>query len=243
MEEGDVRITRRPAPSYRRETHRHKQLRPIPLGLRTTGLLVVVGLSCGFSVSAADLIPTVSVRVLNYVEAAAATVAKAEREAGRILRDAGLKVVWLDCPVGQSTVEATDPCRQPLIPTDLLLRVLSDHSRRGIQYESFGFAVAPALASVYYEHAMSLATLNNAHYEVPIILGCVMAHEIGHLLLGPSSHSECGIMQGQWGRKQVRLIMCGSLHFTVEQSILIRAEVQMRMMLELAQVRTTSSIN
>ena len=238
-----MRITRRPAPSYRRETHRHKQLRPIPLGLRTTGLLVVVGLSCGFSVSAADLIPTVSVRVLNYAEAAPATVAKAEREAGRILNDAGLKVVWLDCPVGQSTVEATDPCRQPLIPTDLLLRVLSDHSRRGIQYESFGFAVAPALASVYYEHAMSLATLNNAHYEVPIILGCVMAHEIGHLLLGPSSHSECGIMQGQWGRKQVRLIMCGSLHFTVEQSILIRAEVQMRMMLELAQVRTTSSIN
>lgn len=144
----------RPELSDRHETRRHKQLRPVRLVLQmAAGLLVVVSLSCAgvLSVHAADTNPTISVRVLNYTDAAPATVAKAERETGRILRDAGLNVVWLDCPVSQSAVKPADPCRQTLLPTDILLRVLSDHNRSGIQDDAFGFAVPPALASVYYE--------------------------------------------------------------------------------------------
>src|SRR5215469_6736856 len=39
--------------------------------------------------------------------------------------------------------------------------------------------------------------------DLPTILGCVMAHEIGRLLLG-SNHSATGIMKAHWGRKPVR---------------------------------------
>jgi len=227
------------------ETLRDKQLHPLRLSLRlAAGLLAVLGFTCAESSSAraADPRPTIRVRATNYTEATAATVSKAEREAGRLLGEAGLNVVWIDCPVGQSAAVASDPCQQPLEPTDIVLRVLPDRARNGVQDSAFGIAVLPVLASVYYEHAVSLARNDGAEFETPIILGFVMAHEIGHLMLGSNSHSDTGIMLGQWERKQVRQIMKGDLHFTAQQSKLIRAEGQTRMSLEATQLRTPSSV-
>ena len=226
------------------ETLREKQLQPLRSSFRiTAGLLVVMGFACADTSSAlaADPSPTIRVRITNYTEATPATVSKAEREAGRLLGEAGLNVIWIDCPLGQSAVISTAPCQQPLQPADIVLRVLLDHARNGVQDSAFGFAVLPVLASVYYEHAVHLARNDGAEFEVPIILGCVMAHEIGHLLLGSNSHSGTGIMQGQWERKQVRKLMKGDLHFTAQQSKLIRAEGQTRMSLEATQLRASSS--
>lgn len=227
------------------QTLRDKQLHPLRRSFRfTAGLLVAMGFVCAdaSSARAADPSPTLRVRVTNYTEATPATVSKAEREAGRLLGEAGLNVIWIDCPLGRSAVIATDPCQQPLEPTDIVLRVLPDHARNGVQDSAFGIAVLPVLASVYYEHAVSLARMDGAEFETPIILGFVMAHEIGHLMLGSNSHTDTGIMQGQWERKQVRQIMKGDLHFTAQQSKAIRAEGQARMSLEATQSRTPSSV-
>jgi hypothetical protein len=222
----------------------HKQLHPLRRSIPiTAGLLVVLGFACAdaSSARAADPSPTIRARITNYTEATPATISRAEREAGRILGEAGLNVVWIDCPLGRSAVIATDPCQQPLEPTDIVLRVLPEHARGGVQDGAFGFAVLPVLASVYYEHAVRLARFDGAEFETPIILGFVMAHEVGHLLLGSNSHSDTGIMQGQWERKQVRQLMKGDLHFTGQQSKLIQAEVQTRMILEANQLRAASS--
>jgi len=226
------------------KTLRDKQLYPLRRSFRlAAGLLVVLGFACAdaSSARAADPSPTIRVHVTNYTEATPATVSKAEREAGRILGEAGLNAVWIDCQLKQTAANPTDPCQQELQPTDIVLRVLPDHARNGVQDGAFGFAVLPVLASVYYEHAVSLARSDGAEFEAPIILGCVMAHEIGHLMLGSNSHSDTGIMQGQWERKQVRQLMKGDLHFTAQQSKLIRAEGQTRMSLETIQLRAASS--
>jgi len=226
-------------------TLRDKQLHPLRRSFWiTAGFLVVLGFGRAdvSSASAVDPSPTLRVRVTNYTEATPATVARAEREAGRILGETGLNVVWIDCPLRQTTANSTDPCQQPLEPTDIVLRVLPDHARNGVQDSAFGIAVLPVLASVYYEHAVLLARNDGAEFETPIILGFVMAHEIGHLMLGSNSHSATGIMQGQWERKQVKQIMKGDLHFTAQQSKLIRAEGQTRVSLEATQLRTPSSV-
>jgi len=52
-------------------------------------------------------------------------------------------------------------CQQPLLPTEVLLRVLSDHSGNGIPDDAFGFAVPPMLASVYYEHPAHLGKMED----------------------------------------------------------------------------------
>ena len=166
------------------------------------GLVGVISLAFPETISAsgADPSPTIRVRVNNYTQATPAMLAGAEREAGRILGKAGLQTVWLDCPAGQSTADPQDPCREPLEATDIVLRVLSESTQNKFQDTAFGFAVVPILASVYYDYAVRLARSDNAEFEIPIILGCVIAHEIGHLLLGSNSHSVSGIMQGHWER-------------------------------------------
>jgi hypothetical protein len=173
--------------------------------------------------SRADSSPTIRVRVNNYTQATPAMLAGAEREAGRILGKAGLQTVWLDCPAGLSTGDPHDPCGEPLEATDIVLRVLSESTKNRFQDTVFGFAVVPVLASVYYDYAVQLARSDNAEFEGPIILGCVIAHEVGHLLLGSNSHSGSGIMQGHWERVQIREAMTGNLLFTPDQTKLIQA--------------------
>ena len=74
------------------------------------------------------------------------------------------------------------------------MRILPAPVLDKFQDSVFGFAVHPVLASVYYEFALRRARSDDAEFELPIILGCVMAHELGHLLLGSNSHSDKGIM-------------------------------------------------
>jgi hypothetical protein len=181
--------------------------------------------------SGADSSPMIRVRVNNYTQASPAILAGAEREAGRILGNAGLRTVWLDCPAGHSAADPQDPCGGPLEAIDIALRVLSESTRNKFQDSLFGFAVVPVLASVYYDYAMHLARSDGAEFEIPIILGCVIAHEVGHLLLGSNSHAGTGIMQGHWERRQIRQAMTGNLVFTPEQAKLIQAEAQTRMRL------------
>ena len=182
--------------------------------------------------SGADSSPTIRIRVNNYTQATPAMLAGAEREAGRILGKAGLQTVWLDCPAGHSTADPQDPCGEPLEATDIALRVLSESSQNKFRDTAFGFAVVPVLASVYYDYVAHLARSDNAEFEIPIILGCVIAHEVGHLLLGSNSHSGSGIMQGHWERGQIRQAVTGTLLFTPEQAKLIQAETQKRMRLQ-----------
>jgi len=182
---------------------------------------------------------TIRVRVNNYAQATPATIASAEREAGRILGEAGLRMVWLDCSMehfGGVHVQK-NPCLDPLEATDIVLRVLSEQTQNRFQDTVFGFAVVPILASVYYDYASRTAKRDNAEFEAPIILGCVIAHEIGHLLLGSNSHSSSGVMQARWERKQVKQAMTGVMLFTHEQSKRIQAEAQTRMRLQAVRLK------
>jgi len=196
------------------------------------GLVGVMGLAFPATVfaTAADPSPTIRIRVVDYASASPAILAEAEREAARILSKAGLRTVWVNCSGGRSTTVPQDPC-QELEATDISLRVLSEPTQNTFQDTVFGFAVVPILATVYYE-AVRHAKSDGAAFDTPIILGCVIAHEIGHLLLGSNSHSGLGVMKRRWERKQFRQAMTGILLFTPEQAKRIQAEAQTRMRLE-----------
>jgi hypothetical protein len=171
----------------------------------------------------ADPSPTIRVRVDNYTQASHNILAAAEREASRIFAKAGLTVVWLNCLPEHSIVVPQDPCQEALEAKVISLRVLPTPLRNVFQDTVFGFAVHPVLASVYYDHVLLLAKRDMAEFEeVRVILGCVIAHEIGHLLLGSNSHSSSGIMRSRWEPKQIRQALTGTLLFTPEQAKLIQ---------------------
>jgi hypothetical protein len=99
----------------------------------------------------------------------------------------------------------------------------------------FGFAEGDSVASVYYGRVASLAQgFDEMDWEIPLILGAAIAHELGHLLLGTNSHSPTGIMCGQWDRRFLRLALMGRQLFTPQQAEVIRAAVDRRNHIEVA---------
>ena len=175
---------------------------------------------------------TTTVLVYNHARVSLAILAAAEREAGRILDAAGVRIIWVECPMGSTTARAEGPCLRKPESTDIMLRVLPPPANHGLKAEVFGFAITPILASVYYDSAVRLAVeQQHVEFDARTILGCVIAHELGHLLLGPNSHSSQGIMQPRWGREQVRQLLTGTLLFTPEQARVLRAEARSRMRL------------
>ena len=194
------------------------------------GLIGIGGLALPETPLAAqnDSHPTITVQIYNYSQASPAILARAEHEAARILGAAGLHTVWLGCPVIPSPAGNSDPCQKALEASDLRLRILPSPVQNKFQDAVFGFAVHPALASVYYDYAQRLARIDDAELETPVILGGIMAHELGHLLLGSDSHSSTGIMQSRWEKNQVRQLMMGDLLFTPEQSTRMSVAAQAR---------------
>ena len=94
--------------------------------------------------------------------------------------------------------------------------------------EMLGFALpcdrrgTACVGYVLYPRIETLAADGDA--TASVTLGHVMAHEIGHLLLGPG-HTPSGIMQARWNRDVLQSAARDDLHFTDEQSARLQAAV------------------
>lgn len=213
------------------ERLRHKRRCWVWLSLGVVvGLVAISGFALPTTALAGekDPSPIVTVLVYNYTQASIDILAGAEREAGRILGEAGLRPAWIDCLDRDSAADLQELCQKGRAPIDVVLRILPGHIQGRLQDTLFGFSSPPALASVYYEYAGRLARSNTG---MSIMLGCAIAHEVGHLLLGPGRHSAGGIMSGEWGPKELQLALMGRLLFVSQQAKLIRAEARRRMTL------------
>jgi len=199
-----------------------------------------LGLILGFGIAGcphsalAENAPEILIRLINYAHVPSGSVKAAERQAGRIFSAAGFLTQWVNCPGTGSTIDTPNACNQPLAPNEIVLRLISESTNEPYRDTVFGSAVVPLVASVYVNYAVRSAKRDNAEFEVPVILGSVIAHEIGHLLLGLNSHSATGIMQKRWERKQLQLVTTGNLLFTAAQGKSMRAEMQRRTRLQVA---------
>ncbi|HTF67141.1 MAG TPA: hypothetical protein VK638_31100 [Edaphobacter sp.] len=174
--------------------------------------------------------PTVNISVLvyNYAEVAPGILAGAEHQADRILNQAGVRVVWVDCSVKPAQLDEKSICRDGWGYRNIGLRLLSRHIPTRFHDFTFGFAVSPGLASVYYRDAALMAERQQLRSDLPLLLGGLMVHEIGHLLLDSYGHSPTGVMQAEWGPTQIQQSLTGLMTFTPAQSTLIREQVQTR---------------
>jgi hypothetical protein len=173
----------------------------------------------------------ITVRVYNYARVPASILRTAEQETAMIFREAGVETVWADCRV--STAEPqTATCTQLLSSADFFLKLLPPSMARAFPSyaDTFGLALTEEGrrgkdAMILYGRIAALATTERLYTED--ILACVMAHEIGHLLLG-RGHSPTGIMRATLNRWELLQAGRGQLKFTPEQSLLIRKEVAAR---------------
>ena len=177
----------------------------------------------------------ITVRLFNYAQVANGTLRQAIREAARIFQQAGVETAWLDhttCLDGRK-----DPaCHQPESPLFLNIHFLpqSMSQRLALRSTTFGLAL-PArgggfgkISYLFYDRIEEECERKGSLPE-HVILGHIMAHEMGHLFLGHGSHSGKGIMRFPWHKADLERASRGGLLFTRAQGKRIRAQVLKRM--------------
>ena len=167
--------------------------------------------------------PHVTVTVRHTAEISTALLSDAEKPAARIFEKAGVSVRWLNCLQRGSVFE--DPaCNEPVTPSHLVIHVLP-HAYKAAD-PVFGVSFIDAGGGVFADIFMDrIRRLHeeSSHTSLSTMLGAVMVHELGHLLLGEHSHSSEGLMQAHWSSDQLRKIGMGNLLFDARAAAQLRS--------------------
>lgn len=165
----------------------------------------------------------VSISVFNDAHVEPFVLAVAQQKAESVFHRAGITLNWIDCgSPGNWRPEAG--CQDVSFPAHLSVRLVT--RKRGLSAETFGQSYLDgrgqgSYANVYaasLASAKALALINEGD-----LLGYVVAHEVGHLLLGKSSHSPDGLMRAKWEVGQLLDAAHGKLGFTSGEAELMRA--------------------
>jgi hypothetical protein len=182
---------------------------------------------------------TISVRVYNYTHFSKGLLRQAESDAAAIFRAAGVEIAWTNCNPAADDLSKDSPCAQFLGPFQLRVRILPDiPAGTGSAEGPLGVAIGN-MASVSLRRVRKHAA--EARVMPQMVLGPVLAHEIGHLLLVSQGHSPRGIMRAHWQPHDLTPPQVRTLSFTAEQAQSIRAEVRNRTQREAGTGMATST--
>jgi hypothetical protein len=142
----------------------------------------------GSSADAAAGRPDLIVRIDNYAGVPHGVLSKAKDAVEEIFGAAGVRMGWEGDEDGEEQ-GGLDQMRLTL----LLVKVQS-HAARS-RSTVLGLAARPSRrAFVFYDRLLDAAAGRSV--ETSTVLGRVMAHELGHLLLPPGPHARFGLMRG-----------------------------------------------
>ena len=156
---------------------------------------------------------TIVAQVDNYAEVPPADLAEAESAAADIYESIGVRVIWV-----HADVPFDDP-RGVRVHVRLLSRKMADRkvAKEKTTSDVLGEAIAAARCAYVFVDRIPPVVFQ---FGQPFtrVLGLVIAHEIGHILLPGQGHAESGIMSAHvnlWSRKLV--------YFTPEQGTEIKS--------------------
>jgi hypothetical protein len=179
---------------------------------------------CSVELIAASQQMNVAVCNLNSVREP--IIAKAKAETELVFRSAGVTIVWRDCDVFPTPAEQEREAwfivrlrtgKPPLTVGPASLDVMG---KAFVAEHGGGY-----MADAYFQAIQ--ATSEQHDGDSGVLLGFVMAHELGHLLLGPG-HTPEGVMQAAWGQKQMEALRQRWLRFTEEGAVRIRRALAAR---------------
>jgi len=165
--------------------------------------------------------PAIKVRFYDRAGVGVQTLERAERQVKLIFKRVGVEAEW---------VEDAEPQFRILIVEQMDPVMAS----RG---DVFGYAPrdpdGTSSGMAYVAYTPIRAFVRNPEPGGPRLnasemLAYCIAHEIGHLLLPPGSHSPTGIMRARWRSTDLALIATGRLLFTPEQAKIIKDQAVQR---------------
>lgn len=172
-----------------------------------------------------------TVRVYDLAGVPAGVRREALAECSRILEAAGVPTTWTEGDPEAEEAHSLDMTVRTEAPSEAFeaRRSLAIRFVRGLPREAWrgalGFALPNAgygvSATVFYDRIEALPAV------VPLgrarLLANVLAHEIGHVLLGSNAHSRSGIMKGIWSRADYIAMRAGPLEFEGNEAVVLRS--------------------
>jgi hypothetical protein len=153
-------------------------------------------------------------------------IAQAKAEAELVFGSAGVTIVWRVCDTFPTPAELErEPWfvirlrngKPPLTVGPASLDVMG---KAFVEEHGGGY-----MADAYFQAIQ--ATSEKHQGDSGVLLGFVMAHELGHLLLG-AGHTPDGVMQAAWSQKQMDALRQRWLRFTQEGAARIRRSLESR---------------
>lgn len=171
----------------------------------------------------------VKVSVFNDSQITDGKLARAEKVAAELFAHSGIRIDWMNCGHIAETSRERAACSEAAFPGHLHVRVRQEsldlkESTLGLSY--LGKDGIGCHADVFYAAIAPIE--QQAHLSSETILGLVIAHELGHLLLGSDSHSASGIMRPTWKKEELSAATKGALGFTETQGQKMKARLGSR---------------
>ena len=163
----------------------------------------------------------ISVAVHDYAGVPDSVLEEGLRVAAGSLSRAGVTVNWGRCQ------EASDPGQllMNILPEAMARRIAGNARQQGHSITA-GPGQFGSTGYVFRDRIAKLAEA--AGVPEAVLFGHVLAHEIGHLLLGNDSHSPAGLMRAVWGAADFRSMRRDGLVFESGQARQLRGNVEGR---------------
>lgn len=167
--------------------------------------IVVVGASVADAAERGQAL-SIDLQMKNEAQVPADVLENSLEQVTRIYAHAGLDVRWTD----------TAPRFIVKISPHVLGYGRSASPVMGVAFRRPGGSMVQVFLKQVHDFARTYRV------DLSTMLACVIAHEVGHLLLG-TSHSQTGLMQAGWDKTVVHDATRGALTFTAAQAERIRA--------------------
>ncbi len=166
----------------------------------------------------------VTVRVHDYVHVDQAVIVGAQSLVASYYSDVGVRTEWMTT-VRQDATPASTHVGGRLEDFTVVVLSRSMAARKGMAINATGSAAIGLgqmgrIVYVRYDQLKDAAVA--AAWPTKNLLAVVIAHELGHLLLPPGSHSADGLMRGDWSLADLRRTNGPRLAFTRGQGALMR---------------------
>ncbi len=177
--------------------------------MKTVAKYVVMGalvcIAMGVRVTAQPRVP-LTVRIYNTSGIPASELLAAHRALQASFHDTGLDLVIRHCGRPAFPHAAADSCSESLKPMEMVVRIIvAPSDDPTTQPEACGVAYVLRetdrgwLATAFSDRVDDAAT--RVRVDAGTLLGLVIAHELGHQLLGSGYHGWTGVMRGDWPKE------------------------------------------
>jgi hypothetical protein len=170
--------------------------------LATFAIVLVTTMTAAINAGGVSRV-NLTVRLYNTARVPVPELMSARNTAESILNNGGLEVIVRHCGAAISPVGAADACGESLTSTEVVVRIIDAPAfDTALHPDAFGVTYVVQttnrgwLATVFADRIDRAAS--RARVEPGTLLGRVMAHEIGHLLLGSGYHGPAGVMRAEW---------------------------------------------